>query len=295
VEVVSALAGSVKLALLPPAVTVEDALIVLRPRSAPCGSFFSADPEPGAQGTAAGGLVESSVDEGVKLIAGGLEALLQRLKIQARRIVIRLELPQEVSDHAIAFSLENVEYCGADIQAALGGGQELHLAKTLTFAGVGAQLVGPEAGSAAHSSLLLGGIGQHGCSGRVDLRFASSVERQAQPVVDIGVQLSAVELRLLPDAIVPVAEVLRRISLTHADSAGTTAAPPVPGVPPAPAPWGTRSFFEALLLPDGEGIVKDALAHPAGGITGQASDNCTPAAAACTVAATRLCTCREAS
>ncbi|GAB4814248.1 hypothetical protein N2152v2_001294 [Parachlorella kessleri] len=97
----------------------------------------------GAAGTAGGGLAdwqgESAVTEGVKLIAGGLEALLQRLRVTASRVVIRLELPAACSSssagsgaggssrgsssgdggpgaayhcHVVALGLAQAEYCG---------------------------------------------------------------------------------------------------------------------------------------------------------------------------------------
>jgi hypothetical protein len=50
---------------------------------------------------AAGGLGQSSVADGIRCIAGGLEAMLQRMSVVARNVTVRVELPASVGGEAI--------------------------------------------------------------------------------------------------------------------------------------------------------------------------------------------------
>lgn len=80
-------------------VRLDEVFLTLRPK--PPAAAVGAAPPAGAAdgGGAAGGAAaaewqgETAVSEGVKLIAGGLEALLQRLRVTASRVVLRLEIP----------------------------------------------------------------------------------------------------------------------------------------------------------------------------------------------------------
>lgn len=320
-EVTAAFVGSVA-AAIPLAALYSDSCVVrldevfltLRPRTAappPAAKPPGAEhqPVPGSpSGAAAAGAGasetagESAVAEGVKLIAGGLEALLQRMRVAATRVVLRLELPAGEAGprgacHVVTLSLGQAEYCGSSSglpgvpDGAEAAGEQapaaVRVTKSLSFSGLTLELQPAQARAPepAEACLLLGTSAEGsaaGCSGVVDVQLAWGLRPHARPRVSLAARLDPLQVQLRPQDVLALAAVAAAAArLPGAFAAAATqperqaaSAPPM-GVSSALEHPGSRSFIEGLMLPDCEGLVAEALQTPplgrggADSITGQ--------------------------
>ena len=279
-ELVSAFAGSLELTVgLCPALVMQDILVVLRPREVSLPPAPSNAPAaPAAEGTAEAQAEAATMSEAIKLIAGGLESLWQRLGVEAKRVVIRVELLEPFPHHTIVLNLENAEYSGGNLQADSDAGmQQLHLGKTIRFCGLGVQLMetGNSNDLAGSCSALLTGVGQEpGCNGCGGLKWSCSDQEHARPLLSSRVHLEGLQFHVQPQAIAPVVSLVRSIARVRA--AGCASPDKACSVEnegdghAGATAWGSTSFM--AFLPDGEGIVRDVLARPSGCTTGQASN-----------------------
>lgn len=295
-------------------VRLDEVFLTLRPRTAappPAAKPPGAEhqPVPGSpSGAAAGGAGaseaagESAVAEGVKLIAGGLEALLQRMRVAATRMVLRLELPAgeagpQGACHVVTLSLGQVEYCGSSSglpgapDGAEAAGEQapaaVRVTKSLSFSGLTLELqpVQARAPEPAEACLLLGAGAEGsaaGCSGVVDVQLAWGLRPHARPHISLAAQLDPLQVQLRPQDVLALAAVAAAAARLPGAFAAAAAQPerqaaPAPpmGVPSALEHPGSRSFIEGLMLPDCEGLVAEALQTPplgrggADSITGQ--------------------------
>lgn len=258
VEVVSALAGTLRLSLCAqgnaPSLEVEDVFVVIRPRQVLAQPVTVApEAQPPSQ------QAETSIHDGLRVVASGLEALRRRMTMRGSRIVVQVEVPQ--GPGAVVVNLDSLAYLGVDVRGPEGlaadGSKHLHMETKLTFAGCGSHLVMHRDQDGPPTPLITGSAGQPGCSGLLRLKWSCEVQRTSRPFLDLHLQLQdGLELHLQPHTFAALADIIPV-------GTGTTSSREAPArhaAPSAPASqWGTTSLMEALLLPDGESFLMGML------------------------------------
>lgn len=223
-----------------------------------------------------------AVGEGVRLIAGGLEAILQRLRATATRVVVRANLPRVDRDDkapalAAVLRLQSLGY--APIPADAAGeapppGTALELRKSVEVTGltVGLDVAEEKESSSTFataadrsdcsaSELLRPIVGDHNsgpCSVGVLLSLSwdsLAPSRGAHVSVsvlteDVHVTLSAAQVACLVEAAALWSALAAEAPLEDLEGDGTGGSP------------GTRSLIESIMLPDCERVVLEAAGPP---------------------------------
>lgn len=299
---VGRLALSVAVTSLTCALQLEDVLVTVRPSSgtstaaqlAPLASQPDmADAVSVGPNGAAGGSAGPGIDDGVRLVAAGVETLLQRLSVTVTRLTIRVEGEQAAaagaggSGGAVA-TLSCAQIC----YGAAPGSPEPEAAPQLQRPGC------PAAATArrlAFSGLSLG-VQQGGplllapLSGEAEVTVTWPLDGMPghSPHVAVAASLEAVQLQLRPPDVVALLSLARGYSAASAralllleqQQAGAAAGGQLAAA--AQQQWqaavgqqlgtaaGHASFLDDLMLPGfPEAAVHDALVEGAAGITGQ--------------------------
>lgn len=240
---------------------LEEVFLTVRPLRAP---WTSNSDDGGAEQAAATDQKPDwgdVVSDGVRLVSGALEYLLQRLKVTLRTVVVRVVLSDELPgaaapDQILVLSLEQLAYTSQPPASGLSAQPTRHLAFTGLTAG---------ARTGAHQEVktsppfLAAGDGR-GCNGRVSLAMSESTSLVQETVlgVDIGLECSELVMALDKSSL-PVLVGLATILAFQ--FAGNNAMDAEQSPPEVHQQWGTRSLFESLMLPDMEGLVTEVLAE----------------------------------
>eukprot|EP00887_Chlorella_sp_A99_P004811 scaffold4.g4811.t1 len=271
-------------------VEVEDVLLTLRP----CGAVeVAADAAPRRDGAGGGAAVhagqdegswgdgqqEATVAEGIRVVAAGLEAMLQRLRVQVSRLVVRLEVPAAARGrsegqeggggwHAITLQLEELRYGGPSAGGPGGGGEEgegraepplecgdgLCVRKAVAFSGLGLNLqpapsLQQQRGKGAQQEelppLLSGGQGggAGGAGGCVDVSVAW--QPGGHRSIELAVSLEPLHLQLWPAHLAAAVSVLASLrDLPPSRAAGAEAREWGRQPQPAPRPPPPRAETE---------------------------------------------------
>jgi hypothetical protein len=209
-------------------------------------------------------------------VATAVEAVLQRLCVSARNVVVRMEVlepppgaaaPQAgVGDwplRVLVLRLHSAEYGSTSAQAApaasqrASGAPALRLGKAVRFAGLAVQLDPADGAAAGGGGTVLSGTGGSGCSGTAELTFSSAREAHAQPQVAVSVSLEPVELWLTAEQVAALALIARAAAWHAAQAAHSEVAEAPSGMAER---WdGRASILQDLMLPDGQQLVTEAL------------------------------------
>jgi hypothetical protein len=233
---------------------------------------------------------ESAVAEGVKLIAGGLEALLQRMRVSASRVVLRLEVPAAAAAggegsvpgcHVVALSLAQADYCGVGGGLEAGGASDgaVRVAKSLRFSGLTLELQPlaaqlpttpspsppaqqqqqqqlPSASAPLPTCSLLSSANGNGCGGAVEVRLSWGLRPHSRPRISVSAQLDPFQLHLRPEDVLTVATVAAAAAQLPA-----RAAPAAAGAAAAPAGAGAGAYQQPQLR---QTLLLDQHLHPPG-------------------------------
>lgn len=270
-------------------VELEDVLLTLRPCRAASSAEAAGGPQqpdsPAVPTEAAA--AAAAMSDGVKLIAGGIESLLRRMRVQAAGVVVRLEIPKNPDGgscgghHAVLVRLEAVQYGSseeeeAEEQAPLGDDppSALRVSRRIAFSGLALEIEQPEPAASAsygdegglppNPAVLLSGLGGGGVSGLVQLHLSSGPQLRLHPGVAVSVQIESAQLQVHQQhalAVVGIVAALQAAmgSRSREPSSQDDEAHSAPMAVPPDHHWGRQSFIQGLLLPDCEGIVADAL------------------------------------
>ncbi|KAK9836947.1 hypothetical protein WJX81_001853 [Elliptochloris bilobata] len=199
-------------------------------------------------------LITAAVVDGVRLIAGGIEDVLQRLRIQVRQVILRIELPGREGSAGppslVVLRLDQLSYSGcaapsADPAAAADaaeGSTSVRLQKQITFSGLTVELFedldeGPDAREPDATS-----FSQH---------LAHPCVRADLTLEPLQVQLHPTHLPLL----LHLNDCLAAARAVEAAAAQPADAPILGGAPDqAPA---SRSFIEGMFVPDTTAFVTE--------------------------------------
>ena len=273
-------------------IELEDVLLTLRPcraagsAEAACGPQQPDSPASPTEEPAA------AMSDGVKLIAGGIESLLRRMRVQATGVAVRLEIPKPDGGsgggggggggdhHVVLVRLEGLQYGSSKEEAAEQAppGDDppsaLRVSRRIAFSGLALEIEQPEPAAPASSgggeggplpspAVLLSGLGGGGISGLVQMHLSSGPQQRLHPGVAVSVQVESAQLlvhqqhALAAVGIVAALEVA--LGSRKPSSTPDEGPPSTPAAPPPDHHWGRQSFIQGLLLPDCEGLVADAL------------------------------------
>ncbi|KAL4447967.1 hypothetical protein ABPG75_005186 [Micractinium tetrahymenae] len=293
-EVVSGYIGRLRLELavtsLTCSVALEDVLVTVRPAANPgsskgAGAGAAPAPQADAMPAAPAAPAGFGIDEGVRLVAAGVETLLQRMTVTVTRLSVRAELgPMASGGPAATLSCAQLTYGAAqDCHAAEA---DATTARRVTFSGLSLGLslgmAGDPAAAAAAAAAaapapsvvsLLAPLG-----GEVEVAVSWAVGHLPShpPHVSLAAKLEALQVELRPPDVAGLLVLARGFADAHAAAEAAAAELPTPtGAQAAQAALaaaaGHHSFIEDLMLPECEALVQDALAESmaATAITGQ--------------------------
>ena len=219
---------------------------------------------------------QAAISTGVSLIAGGLETLMQRLRVCASQVVVQLAAHGAGSDEgssAASVHVEAIEYGGTSLEHAddAAGAGVVHVAKTLRFEGLVVRLQ-PHAPAPA-APPLVGSPDGGGCSGSAEVCLSWGLQLRQHPRLSVHLRLEPVQVHIEPSDIARVGALAGSMSAAPpTPRPATHAAQPTDATASTQQPWGQRSILEELMLPNCMPVVIETLAgEGAGGITGQVS------------------------
>lgn len=306
-QVVSGYIGRLALSLavtsLTCAVQLDDVLLTVRPDAsggagAPAAPAISADGAadagPFAVGGGKDGAAGPGIDDGVRLVAAGVETLLQRMTVTLNSLSVRIEGAEGGSSGIASLSCTQISYGAAAVGPDVEDSHAASTARRVVFSGLSLAV-------REGAPPLLAPLG-----GEVDVTVVWPLERAPGhlPHVSVAARLEPLQVQLRPPDVVAMAALARSYSaaatqaheqqqqqqLLHAPKAGGGEALPAlpPALPPSAKPLqpgrqlsaaavaGHRSFLEDLMLPGcSEGLVADAFLEgstsgaAAASITGQ--------------------------
>ncbi|KFM28316.1 Autophagy-related protein 2-like protein A [Auxenochlorella protothecoides] len=253
-EVVTAFVGCIR-AYIPLAslyqdscsIQLVDVFLTVQPRAQP-------GPAPHAPGAAPGTprppppAPADGVSDGIRIIAGGLESLVQRLQVQASNIVGRVLLPSQHSSTPpalLVLTLEQLSYTGAEPEAS-----------SLTSA--------PRSTRSVDFRGLA--LGAKGCGGTMSVTLGLGQGcGTPHPTASLGLTMGGLAADLTAGGLATLdrlATVLRGMLGAGGQAPGTKGAGPEPcrEQHDPPGAWASRSLLESLMLPDCEDLVLEAFA-----------------------------------
>jgi hypothetical protein len=225
------------------------------------------DPQPPPRPSHLAAAPMVGISETIKLVAGGLEALLQRMRFVATQVVVQVEGWQEDSTLVAVLQLDSIECSGsalemisetelrhADVPAAA------RMSKAVTFSGLAFGFAHTTSAPINLSSLLTG-LGAGGCSGNVELTYGWSMGSVKKRSLTAAVELGPILLDVDEAKMASTAALVRALkppaaSLGHV---GNFFSEEAPGPAPEPFVWSGDSLFEDLMLPDCESVVTEVV------------------------------------
>ncbi|KAK9789541.1 hypothetical protein WJX73_002535 [Symbiochloris irregularis] len=291
----------------PCSLDVDDVVITLVPKAQSStaahnqgSASFSDAAAAGSAGDAATGAESSALQmgimEGRQAIANSIDSLLQRLKVTASRVTVRLEVPCQQTVALVVVRLDHLCYSAGTATAPAAS-----LQKDITFAGLTAELYSnaeddsapeqPEVTSSdvtTSTSALQGDelekAGQSdgdvlvqdsrhiiicsrdgaGASGQMQLTLTQSHSDNPKPSIKAALTMQPLQVQLHAEHLLLL---MRLGSIFSAAAESSQALSTQAGHPTQGEHWGSRSLVESVMLPDTLGMaqqVMSASGQPAG-------------------------------
>lgn len=250
----------------------DQVLVTLRPRPTLNdqpgldGAAAIPDPRPPPRPSHPAAAPTVGISETIKLVAGGLESLLQRMRFIATQVVVQVEGWQEDSTLAV-LQLDSIECSGRALEM-ISETELRHavvpaaarMSKVLTFSGLAFGFAHTTSAPINLSSLLTG-LGAVGCSGNVELTYGWSMGSVEKRSLTAAVELGPILLDVDEVKVASMAALVRALkspaaSLGHLGNFYSEAAP---GPAAEPFVWSGGSLFEDLMLPDCESVVTEVV------------------------------------
>ena len=210
----------------------------------------------------------TAVGEGVKLISGAVQKLVQKIKVEGRGLVVRVNLPNR---HVLTLKLDK-----ALVQDAANGDNNIasdiswDVAKECTFSGLAVRLASTVADSTDEALASIGSL-EDGCNGSIALAWSLSDDENS--VIDTRVSLHGNMSVWVSPAVLPVlTAALEATAQPHPRAGHTSVHPLSKSVMAASDAAASNDIVRALQLPDGEHML-EVLAHVPGSHVEEASCN----------------------
>lgn len=263
-KIESVLLGRVSVSLFPPCILVEDAVVTLALQATPAdrarqNENRNADSAAGFAGQddifeAASG----AVGEGVKLISGAVQKLVQKIKVEGRGLVVRIKLPNE---HVLTLKLDS-----ALVQDTSAGENEMEVswdvAKECSFSGLAVRLASSAADASVDEVLASIGSREDGCIGNVAVAWNFSA--QGNGIIEVRTSFeNGVSVWVSPGALPVITAVLETAAKPHPIAPHPSNHPLSKSIMAASEAAASNDIVRALQLPDGEHVLEE-LAHVSG-------------------------------
>lgn len=246
VELMSGLIGKITITLgLQPVIKIEDVLLVAKSRVPLVSAVHPDSPVTPCKEKCVKEDEDSQIQQGIHLIAAGLEYVLSQLQVIVARPVMRLEVPAENGVHALVLHADQLIY-NAKQEEAL----SLESCRIVEFSGL-IMAVHPVGGA---MEVVLCGIDEAGVDGSLQLQYIDDFKQQ--PLLQATLELKPVHAQVSPEQAVVAVDALHAVTASHGVPANVDDSKHAPF---REALWGTQSVLEGLLLPDCEPLVLNVL------------------------------------